>query len=190
MSRPLRLVPSGHGDGVQRALIYAGAKAAEARILILELEDRPSVLSLSTPINLAGTRRINKAALAAADLIYNEIQYANGTLVREWLILNSAAIKNFTAAPAALRPYFRDEAARLRAPDYEYAEAAFHNRSAPLVRRGTEFFITITSLPQLRKTIVIPRLEAVSRLQGASIPRPLRRPSKLDPKFLTTCSAA
>jgi hypothetical protein len=156
-------------------LIYAGAEPREARIVILAIKNAPKVLKLSTP---RPCRKIFSipADLDSIDLIQNEIRYENGVLVREWLILNPRAVKNYTADPSALKEFFGAEARKLKDPRRDYPKRAFHTRSPGLRRGKSNFFLSITSILPLRKSIVIPRLEALRRLKLKDIPPSLRRP--------------
>lgn len=163
------------------SVVYArAAQARSVRLLALELKPAPSVLRLSTPRPCRERFRIDRD-LDDIDLIYHEIRIWNGSLVREWVVLKAGAISRFTAdVGPALRGYLARETRRLGSQDYDYPEEVQHSRSAGHVKQGAEFFLSITSIPRLRKTIVLPRLRAVARLRAREVPPPLRRPFPVD----------
>lgn len=156
-------------------LIYGGASPQDARLIVLEMKEDLSILRLTTR-EPCDRRMLPRAKLKRCDVIFHEIQYESGARVREWVVMNPAAVVNFTAAPHIIRAFLSGEASRLRRSAYDYPEAAFHYRSAAMTLARDRFFISLTSVPRIRRSIILPRLRAVLRLTPRRIPPLLCRP--------------
>lgn len=163
------------------SLIYAGRRPRDARLLALKIKPRSAVVRLRTPSTCP--RHLELKALDKTALIDNEILYPDGGSVREWIILDGAAVETASADPEIFRAFFGQELEKLHDVAHDYAFRLFHIRSATLNRKGRDFVISLTSWPRLRRNIVLPRLEAMSKLRASAIPAPLRRRLPIERSF-------
>ncbi|HVA67178.1 MAG TPA: hypothetical protein VNK24_09695 [Elusimicrobiota bacterium] len=154
-------------------VVYAAENAADSRLIALRIKNDARVSRVQ---DHDGRRRRAPTAVptrAGADLIYHEITY-DGSLVREWVILNPACVASFTADAGFLRRFLKREIRLLSDARYDYSPAQAHAlKKLPRISRTA--FLSVTS-PGLRDKIVVPALKAVARIRPWRIPPALRAP--------------
>ncbi|HVA65672.1 MAG TPA: hypothetical protein VNK24_01955 [Elusimicrobiota bacterium] len=160
------------GMGWKPNALFAGADPNKARLLILKLNPRARVLRVSSPAEHGASPPL--AAVRQAELLYHEAREDNYS-AREWAVLNSEAVGDFTADPALLRRFLIKELARLEKPSYEYPQSLMHCHFYEYSKGKKKIFLSIATSGWLRNTIVIPRIKTILNLDSDDIPAPLRR---------------